>query len=78
MQALGSVVLNLHTNIMQAGRIEMELYNDIAPRTAENFRALCTGELGMGKLGKPLHYKGSTFHRVIPQVGTMNLINQVY
>ena len=47
-----------------AGRIEMELFAN-TPRTSENFRALCTGEKGIGKAGKPLHYKNSIFHRII-------------
>merc|ERR1712228_553804 len=49
-----------------AGRIVMELRADVAPKTVENFRCLCTGEKCVGKSGKPLHFKGSAFHRVIP------------
>ncbi|GAA5979709.1 hypothetical protein JCM11641_004060 [Rhodosporidiobolus odoratus] len=47
-----------------AGRIKMELFDDVVPKTAENFRQFCTGEFRENSM--PLGYKGNIFHRVIP------------
>ncbi|GAB4824527.1 hypothetical protein Ancab_007403 [Ancistrocladus abbreviatus] len=60
------VFFDVEINGKPAGRIVVGLFGKTVPKTAENFRALCTGEKGTGKSGKPLHYKGSTFHRIIP------------
>ncbi len=46
-----------------AGRIKMELFKDLAPKTVENFRQFCTGEYK--ESGLPMGYKGAPFHRVI-------------
>ncbi|KAK3501241.1 putative U-snRNP-associated cyclophilin [Neurospora crassa] len=47
------------------GRITFELFKDVVPKTAENFRQFCTGE-SKNSLGRPQGYKGSKFHRIIP------------
>ncbi len=62
-----TVFFDIQIGDAPAGRITFELFADAVPLTAENFRALCTGEKGIGNSGKPLHFKGSGFHRIIQQ-----------
>ncbi|KAK8397461.1 hypothetical protein O3P69_004900 [Scylla paramamosain] len=59
------VFLDVQHGVEVVGRIVLELFSGTCPKTAENFRALCTGEKGVGTKGVPLHYKGCTFHRII-------------
>ena len=60
------VYFDIEVDGEKAGRVVFGLYGKTVPRTTENFRALCTGEKGVGNSGKPLHFKNSIFHRIIP------------
>jgi cyclophilin family peptidyl-prolyl cis-trans isomerase len=57
---------DLEINSHPIGRIIFELFDELCPRTCENFRALCTGEKGVGATtNRKLYYKSSPIHRVI-------------
>ena len=57
------VFLDISIGNEHVGRITLELFADVCPRTAENFRQFCTGEYR--KKQRPIGYKNATFHRVI-------------
>ncbi|GAB1863458.1 40 kDa peptidyl-prolyl cis-trans isomerase [Camponotus japonicus] len=61
------VFLDIAVGPEKVGRVIIELFKNVVPQTAENFRALCTGEKGAGVKAARLHYKGSTFHKIISQ-----------
>ncbi|CAE6421892.1 unnamed protein product [Rhizoctonia solani] len=62
----GNCFFNISIGGGEAKRIEFKLYDDVVPRTADNFRRLCKGEPTAGKDGT-YGYAGSAFHRIIPQ-----------
>jgi len=58
------VFMDVNIGETPAGRLKMELFSDIVPKSAENFRQLCTGEYRVNS--RPQGYKNATFHRVVP------------
>ncbi|PFH33096.1 putative cyclophilin [Besnoitia besnoiti] len=64
-----TVYFDISIGSKAGSRLVFELFNDITPKAAENFRGLCTGEYGVsGRTGKPLHYLGTSFFRVVEGV----------
>ncbi|EMD31169.1 hypothetical protein CERSUDRAFT_69509 [Gelatoporia subvermispora B] len=57
------VFMDINIGETPAGRLKMELFSDVVPKTAENFRQLCTGEYRVNS--RPQGYKGATFHRYV-------------
>ncbi|CAH9124718.1 unnamed protein product [Cuscuta epithymum] len=60
------VFVDVDIDKQRIGKIVIGLYGKVVPKTVENFRALCTGEMGKTANGITLHYKGTPFHRIIP------------
>ena len=61
---MAKVFLQISINGKLPSKITIQLYKE-QPKASENFRALCTGEKGLGKADKPLHFRGNKFHRII-------------
>ncbi|XP_057208518.1 probable inactive peptidyl-prolyl cis-trans isomerase-like 6 [Triplophysa rosa] len=60
------VYMDVEIGGQAAGRLMFELFSELCPKTYRNFKALCTGEVGLSKSNLELSYKGSIFHRVVP------------
>jgi peptidylprolyl isomerase len=60
------VFFDVQIGDQEARRITMGLFGDVVPKTVANFFHLCKGDKGKGQFNKPLHFKGSKFHRIIP------------
>lgn len=66
-EARPKIFLEITIHNRKLGQIVVELFGDVVPKTVENFRCLCTGEKGVSPVcGKPLHYKGCRFHKIVP------------
>ena len=60
------VFLDIAVGDKAVGRMTIHLFHDVVPITCENFRALCSGETGLGYWMRPRWYKNSPFHRIVP------------
>merc|ERR1712241_1427434 len=60
------VYFDISIDDQDTGRIVFGLFGNTVPKTVKNFSTLCDGSAGVGNAGKPLHFQGSDFHRIIP------------